>query len=171
MNHESEVDEQRAKNAALGDQIEMAKKQAGDVTEVEASLQKSRQLEQIARDLQGARQGPTRLLMELSRILTAGRGPTVDQEALEKLRRENPLAGYNPNWDIHRLWLTSFTEQERVCTMAGVGRTNEDVAEFLRRLNLSEIFETVELQNTTSEHDATTDLTTVAFEVGCKVRY
>ena len=171
MGADGEVEEQRAKNRALSEQIERSKAQAGDVTEVEAALQKSRQLEQIAQSLQSARQGPTRLLMELSHILTPGRGPSVDAEALEKLRRENPLAGYNPSWDVHRLWLTSFREESRECKLTGIGRTNEDVAEFLRRLTLSEIFDKVELQNTTSERDSNTELSTVAFEVGCKVKY
>lgn len=171
LNAASALEEQQTKNQALRQQIDRAKTQSGNLAEVEARLAKSRQLEEVANSLQDARQGPTRLLMELSRILSVGGGPTVDPEALDKLRHDNPMAGYNPGWDVRRLWLTSFEEMEGKCSLTGVGRTNEDVAEFLRRLNLSEIFDKVELLNTKAERDKTTQLTSVVFEVGCQVRY
>lgn len=171
LNAASALDEQQAKNAVLKRRIETAKAQAGNLGVVEASLAKSRQLEDVANRLQNARQGPTRLLMELSHILSAGRGPTVDPERLEQLRRDNPLAGFNPGWDVRRLSLSGFKEEGGDCLMTGVGRTNEDVAELLRRLTLSDVFEGVELLNTTSEKDTKTQLTSVEFEIGCKVRY
>lgn len=167
----SALAEQQAKNADLQRQIKRVREQAGDLDQVEAELAKSRQLEAVATQLQNARQGPTRLLMELVRILSPGRGPTVDPEVLEQLRNDNPLAGYNPGWDVRRLTLTSFREERGQCQVAGVGKTNEDVAEFLRRLSLSEVFEQVVLQNTTAQLGKDNQAPRVAFELTCRVRY
>lgn len=171
LNEASALEEQQAKNAEVQTQIKRVEGMSANLTEVETKLEESRKLENVVSKLQAARQGPTRVLMELSRVLSAGRGPTVDADVLEQLRRENPLAGYNPGWDIRRLWIASFKEDGGNCRIDGFGKTNEDVAEFLRRLSLSEIFENVTLSNTSSAKDPETKLPTVAFQLQCKVRY
>lgn len=171
LNGASALSEQRAQNAELQQQIDGLKAQAGDLGEVEVRLAKSRKLEGVATQLQSARHGPTRLLMELSHILSPGRGPAVDPQELEQLRHDNPLAGYNPGWDVRRLALTEFREENGLCQITGQGRTHEDVAEFLRRLNLSELFDDVVLQSTVSKEDADNQSRSVAFELSCRVRY
>ena len=171
MNYSSVFDEQQAANRALQQQIEQAKGKSSDIGQVEAKLAKIKQMEEVVNGLQSARQGPVRVLMELSRVLSVGRGPTIDPDKLEELQRDNPLAGYNPGWDIRRLWIDSFTEEERSCQITGYGKTNEDVAEFLRRLTLSEIFDEVQLQETEFTKDKGSGLPVVNFEVSCKVRY
>ena len=109
--------------------------------------------------------------MELSKTLSRDRGPTIDPQALERLRQNNPLANFNRNWDVRRLWLTSFEEENRECRIVGLGRTNEDVAEFLQRLSLSELFENVTLQKTESATDQGTGLSLIGFELTARVRY
>lgn len=171
LNSASALAEQRAKNGELQDQIDRTKAEAGDLADVEAQLARSRKLEEVADKLQSLRHGPTRLLMELSSILSVGGGPTVDSEVLAQQRRDNPLSGYNPGWDVRRLFLTEFREQAGLCQIKGIGRTNEDVAEFLRRLSLSELFDDVVLQSTVSQQDPDTQVFSVAFELTCRVRY
>jgi Tfp pilus assembly protein PilN len=80
---------------------------------------------------------------------------------------------FNAGWDIRRLWLTQFSEEKHKCTIAGYGRSNEDVAEFLRRLNLSESFEKVTLQSTQfASNEAGRDGTAgVKFALNCEVKY
>jgi type IV pilus assembly protein PilN len=141
------------------------------LAEVEGRLEKSRRLEQVVQDLERARRGPTRAVMELSKLLSNPGGPTINPEELERMRQDNPLAGYNESWDVRRLWLTRFEEVERECTMKGVGRSNEDVAEFLRRLTLSEIYEDVTLQRTRASVDPGTGLQMVGFDITCRVKY
>ncbi len=141
------------------------------LAEVEGRLEKSRRLEQVIQELERARRGPTRAVMELSKVLSNPGGPTINPEELERMRQDNPLAGYNESWDVRRLWLTRFEEVERECTMAGMGRSNEDVAEFLRRLTLSEIYEDVTLQRTRASVDPGTGLQTVGFDITCRVKY
>jgi type IV pilus assembly protein PilN len=171
INTKSTLDEQRAANASLEQEIAQAKLKSTNIGDVEAKLAKSRQLEDVVTKLQTARQGPTRVMVELSHILSEGGKPTVSAERLDEVRRENPLAGYNTGWDVRRLWLTSFTEANRKCSIRGFGKTNEDVAEFLRRLTLSELFQKVNLQATASATAPGTAGQVVSFELSCQVRY
>lgn len=171
MTQASALKEQVAKNAEIQQQISRANTGTDNIEQLKAELAESRKLEDVATKLQNARLGPAHLLMELSRVLSQGRGPTVDPDVLEQLRRDNPLAGYNPGWDIRRLWLTEFRESDGSCDMTGLGKTNEDVAEFLRRLSLSEVFDEVELKATSSVTDDRTGLPVKKFQLSCKVRY
>jgi type IV pilus assembly protein PilN len=171
LNYNSVLEEQAAKNSELQGQIDRAKSQTENIGEVEAALAKSKQLEEVVGGLQAARQGPARVLMELSRILSEGGGPTLPSEQLEAMRRDNPLGGYNPGWDIRRLYIDSFQETQRKCTITGFGKSNEDVAEFLRRLNVSEVFDQVTLQSTTAATESNTGLPVVRFSLSCEVKY
>ena len=170
LNYQGRLNEQQVKNNELQSQIDRAKGQSESIGEIESSLAKSRQLEEVVTSLQTARQGPARMLMELSRILSEGGGPTVNPDVLDTMRRENPLSVYNPGWDVRRLWLTSFEESARACKIEGLGKTNEDVAEFLRRLSISELFDKVALSSTGSVADKS-GLPVVTFSLSCEVMY
>jgi type IV pilus assembly protein PilN len=171
LGRKREFQELVARNAALEARIATLTAQSAQVDEVRAQLERSRELERVVGELQRARFGPTRLLIELSRILSAGGGPTIDAQRLEQLRRTNPLAGFNRAWDPRRLWLTAFDEEERHVRIRGVGKTHEDVAEFMRRLTLSESFAQVQLERTEQVEDADTHLQVIGFEVSATVRY
>jgi type IV pilus assembly protein PilN len=170
LSGKSALDEQNVKNQELQGEIARAKSRTENITEVAAKIAKSKQLEEVVAALQSARQGPTRVLMELSKMLSEGGGPTVSLEELDAIRRDNPMLAYNPGWDVRRLWLNDFTEQQRKCSISGFGRSNEDVAEMLRRLNLSESFANVALQSTATAIDAG-GLAMVRFALSCEVKY
>jgi Tfp pilus assembly protein PilN len=53
----------------------------------------------------------------------------------------------------------------------GAGRTNEDVAEFLRRLTLSDLFAQVTLTKTEAAEDEATHLDVINFELAATVNY
>lgn len=169
--YSARLEERQRRNADLQAQITQARTLSANLDEVQGKLKRSQDLERVVGELQKARLGPTRVLMELSRILSINGGPTIDPQRLEQLKRDNPLAGYNPGWDGRRIWVTSFKEEERACTILGVGKTNEDVAEFLRRLALSDLFEEVTLEKTQAQTDADTQLPMIGFELTAKVRY
>jgi type IV pilus assembly protein PilN len=170
---DDQLTEKQRVNNDLQQQIARVQAESAQLEELQAKLQASIELENLVGELQRARLGPTRVLLEISKILSEGprAGPTIDPQRLEQLRRENPLAGYNPGWDSRRLWLTSFIEDQRACKVSGVGKTNEDVAEFLARLSLSELFEDVTLQRTLATTDSATGLSLISFELTCKVSY
>jgi type IV pilus assembly protein PilN len=171
FNGTSELEEQRAQNQALQTEITALQAQSADIDTVRAELAQSEDLERVVGELQRARFGPTRVLMELSHILSTSGGPTVDPERLEAIRRDNPLAGFNPTWDTRRLWLTSFVEAERHVVIHGLGKTNEDVAEFLRRISLSESFGEVQLTRTEATTDTDSHIDLISFELSCSVVY
>jgi len=163
--------EQQNRNAQLSDQIERSKRAVANHPDVKAKLEQLRAKEEAIAKLQSARTGPTAVLLELARILTPGKGPTVDAARLDVLRRENPLALYNPSWDPRRLWLSQYTEDRRNVKIQGVARDGEDVSEFARRLNLSNLFFDVQLLPGRRAIDAKFGLELVNFELQAKVRY
>lgn len=164
------LEEQQRQNAALDGQIQQLLTKSAQLDQLRAELQASLRLEEVVAELNRARLGPTRAMMEVSKILSPGGGPTIDPQALEALRRENPLAGFNRSWDPRRLWLTEFREENRECRITGQGKTNEDVAELLRRLALSELFEQVTLTKTEAVQQEG-GLSFISFELTCRVRY
>ena len=151
--------------------IDSIKREISNHNEIKASLKELRDREEAIQKLQSARTGPTATMLELSRIMTPGRGPTVDRDKLEQLKRDNPSAVPNPNWDPRRLWLASYKEADRTVKLAGLARDGEDVSEFLRRLALSDYFYDVRLLPATKQIDPLTKLELVRYEMSAKVRY
>ncbi len=163
--------EQQRINRELQAQIEQAKKAVQNHGEVKQKLEQLRAKEDAIGKLQSARTGPTAVLLELARILTPNRGPTVDPDRLSQLRRDNPLAVYNPSWDARRLWLTKFVEQQRKVRLEGLARDGEDVSELARRLSLSSLFYDVRLLPAKKQRDAKLGLDLVTFQLEASVRY
>jgi type IV pilus assembly protein PilN len=160
-----ELSDQQRKNAELTTQIEQAQKNVANHDQVKAELALLRARETAIQKLQSGRSGPTAILMELARILTPGRGPSVDPDRLAQLRRDNPLSVFNPNWDARRLWITSYVEAQRKLKIDGTARDGEDVSELARRLNLSSYFYDVKLLPALRKADF------VEFSIEAKVRY
>jgi type IV pilus assembly protein PilN len=167
----SDRDQALAQNVEIERQIAKVKEQSGNLEDLQKQLEQSKQLEEVVRGLKDARQGPARMLLELSAILSPGRGPTIDPVKLEELRRSNPDVGVSAGWDTRRLWVTGFEEHARSCRIIGEARNNEDIAEFLRRLSLSQVFDDVVLKRTGAARLDTTSIPVVAFDLTCKVRY
>lgn len=158
-------------NAKISAQIEGIKKQIANHADIKAQLKALRDREEAINKLESARTGPTTVMLELSRILTPGKGPTTDRDKLEQLKRDNPTAVLNPNWDTKRVWLQSYQELERVVKISGLARDPEDVSEFQRRLLLSDYFYAVNLLPGSKVIDDKTKQEVVKFEMNAKVRY
>jgi type IV pilus assembly protein PilN len=165
-----ELADQKRKNAEIESQIEQAKKNVANHPEVTKKLEDLRAREAAIGKLQAARTGPTAVLLELVRIVTPGRGPSVAPDKLSQLRRENPLAVYNPNWDPRRLEITSFAEQARKVKLDGMALDGEDVSELARRMNLSDYFSNVVLLP--GKQEKTKDnVPVVRFSLEAQVKY
>ncbi len=158
-------------NTELNANIDNIKREIANHAQIKSQLKELRDREEAIQKLQGARTGPTATMLELARIMTPGRGPTVDRDKLEQLKRDNPSAVPNVNWDTRRLWLGQYREQDRVVKLAGLARDGEDVSEFLRRLSLSDYFYDVRLLPAQKQVDQATRLELVKFEMSAKVRY
>jgi type IV pilus assembly protein PilN len=158
-------------NQEIKANIDAISREIANHAQIKAELKELRDREEAIQKLQSARTGPTATMLELSRILTAGRGPTVERDKLEQLKRDNPSSVPNVNWDPRRLWMTSYKEDNRVVRIVGLARDGEDVSEFLRRLSLSDYFYEVRLLPATKGIDSATHLELVKFEMSAKVRY
>jgi type IV pilus assembly protein PilN len=170
VKHEELVDQKR-KNSQLETQIEQSKNAVANHPEVQKKLEELRARETAIQKLQTARTGPTAVLLELTHILTPGRGPSVAPDKLSQIRRENPLAVFNANWDPRRLEITSFNEQARKVRLEGTALDGEDVSELARRLNLSDYFANVVLLPGKQEKEQGTGLAVVRFSLEAQVKY
>lgn len=162
---------QQRENAQIESQIEQSKQAVKEHGKVKEELARLRAREDAIAKLQSARTGPTAVLLELARMLTPGRGPSVDPDRLNQLRRENPLAVYNPNWDGRRLWLLKFIESQRRVRLDGLARDGEDVSELARRMTLSSYFYDVKLLPAKKQKDNASGAEVVGFQLEAKVRY
>lgn len=162
---------QERKNLELQAQIDQSRRAVASHTEVKQKLAELRAKEDAISALQSARTGPTAVLIELARILSQERGPTIDPQRLDELKRDNPLALFSPNWDPRRLWLTRYVEQQRQVRMTGFARDGEDVSEFAKRLGLSTYFENVQLMPGRRAVSTKSNLELVEFELQAKARY
>ncbi len=162
---EEELAKRMAVNAEKQSRIDKLKKEIGDVSDLESKKAELEQQQQILDSLEVGRQGPVRVLQDLWFMLT----PPPDRRTRLEIERR----GGQPNWDPKRLWLTSFTEQNRQVTLLGEAKSNDDVAEFLTRLSTSKYFKNVQLL-WTKGREADKDLNSVKyvqFNVRCRVSY
>jgi type IV pilus assembly protein PilN len=166
-----ELKDQQHKNAELNSQIDQSKNAVADHEAVKQKLANLRAREEAIGKLQSARTGPTAVLLELARLLTPGRGPSVDPDRLSQLRRDDPLAVFNPAWDARRLWLAKFVEDHRNLRLEGFAQDGEDVSELARRMSLSSYFAEVRLLPASREIDSVTHLEVVSFALEAKVNY
>ncbi|HLV64397.1 MAG TPA: PilN domain-containing protein [Polyangiaceae bacterium] len=166
-----ELDAQKRKNREISAQIEQVKKSVAQHAAVKEQLAELRAREEAIQKLQAARTGPTAVLLELSRILTPGRGPSVDPDRLMQIQRDNPLAAITPGWDPRRLWILSFQEEKRRVRIAGLARDGEDVSELARRMSLSDYFADVRLLPARRDVDPETKLELVRFSLEAGVKY
>jgi type IV pilus assembly protein PilN len=144
----NQLDEIRHKNQLLQADIDHLKSELGDYDKVKAQREELLKQQKIIQALESNRTGPVFLLRELSEILTPGKGPTFDGVTYQENLMRDPNAGFNASWDTRRVWLDNFEEDHKKVRVKGAAKSNEDVAEFLKRLNLSVFFSEVTPENT-----------------------
>jgi type IV pilus assembly protein PilN len=173
---EEELTAATAEVQKVTDQINDIKQRVKDHEKIKTELEELRAREEAIAKLQAARKGPTAVLLELSHLLTKGKGPTLDPAKLDQQRQENPNAIWNPSWDPKRVWLTAYQETERNVRLEGVARDAADVSELATRLKLSQYFEEVTMlpgeqkqQTKSSKDEDTVELVKFALQV--KVNY
>lgn len=169
---QEELEQLQRESQNINAQIALSKEKVKDHPAVQQKLEVLRAREDAIAKLQSARTGPTAVLLEVARLLTKDRGPSVDPEKLATIQSNNPLAMYNPSWDSRRLWLTTFIEKARTVKLRGLARDGEDVSEMARRMSLSNYFYDVKLLPATRGRE--TDLGQiewVSFELEARVRY
>jgi type IV pilus assembly protein PilN len=158
-------------NLELKRAIDTLKAEIGDYEIIKAQRDELVRQRDAIKRLQANRAGPVWMMRELSDILSPGKGPTFNKEQYEELVKRDPSAGFNPNWDTRRAWLISYVEANHSVKIKGGAKSDEDVAEFLKRLKLSAFFSDVYWQQTQPEVDTKLNVAYVTFDVTCRVNY
>jgi len=134
-------------NTILQADVAKLKQELGDYEKVRGQREELLKQRKTIQSLEAGRTGPVFLLREMSEILSPGKGPTFDRVTYEETLRKDPNAGFT-NWEPKRAWLDSYTESRLAVKIRGAAKSNEDVAEFLKRLNSSVFFKDVNLDAT-----------------------
>jgi len=142
------IKEQQNKNQNEQAEVERLKRGIQDQPQILSEIARFEKRQAAIQSLKDGRVGPVYVMLELSKILSKGGRPQIDNARYQEMIQTDPTAGYNPDWDFRRLWITEFKEHERMIEIDGQGVTHEDVAEFLRRINLSDFFVSSELVST-----------------------
>jgi type IV pilus assembly protein PilN len=168
-----ELDDIRHKNALVQADIDRLKGEIGDYDKVKGQREELLKQRKTIQALESNRTGPVFLLRELSEILTPGKGPTFDGVSYQENLLRDPNAGFNASWDTRRVWLDTFDEDHRKVKVKGAAKSNEDVAEFLKRLNLSVFFTEVNPESTSQSSTGSTTSTVkyVTFTLSATVVY
>ncbi|MDD5307847.1 MAG: PilN domain-containing protein [Deltaproteobacteria bacterium] len=148
MNATDEVDQQRNKNEIVSASVTRIEQQIKDHSQILAEIAEFEQRQRAIDELHAARSGPVFVMLELSNILSREGRPHINPERYQQMIQVDPAAGYDESWDTRRLWIDSFQEKDRKVTLVGQALTHEDVAEFLRRISLSDFFVSSQLVST-----------------------
>lgn len=167
----TEVDKKKRVVAGLQEEIQKLKKEVGDFDSLKRQRDGLLAQRDVISKLQKARTGPVWTMLELSNILSIGKGPKVDEASYKELINRNPNADFNSRWDPRRLWLTFIDEKAGVLKITGRAKDHDDVAELLKRLNLSEYFTGVSLQRNQQVQDKGLGLKVVQFSLSCRIKY
>jgi type IV pilus assembly protein PilN len=148
MSIDAEVNIQENINSNIKAEVTRIKAQIKDHKTILSEIADYEKRQAAIDDLQKARTGPVHIMLELSSIISKGGRPNIDEVKYQETIRIDPTAGYDEDWDYRRIWISDFTEKNRKITLKGQALTHEDVAEFLRRINLSRFFVSSELIST-----------------------
>jgi type IV pilus assembly protein PilN len=170
-NKQAEVDRMKNAKTALKGEIATLKKEVGDFDKLKRQRNQLIAQADAIKKLQYARTGPLWMMRELTHVLTASKGPTVNEAAYKEMLLKNPNAGYNSQWNPRRVWLTAIKESNSRLHIQGKAKDHDDVAELLKRLNLSRVFKGVRLQRNSLVKDKKLGLKVIKFSLACKVNH
>lgn len=173
MQTQGELAGRRAEMNRVRKEIRVAENRTRALREMEATKKRMESLAGSVYRLYAQRVGPAEVLKELSAVLTPGQGGSAGDQAVALLRTATPRAGTSRTWDTRRVWLTAFEEEESDddCKLRGLARTNDDVAEFMRRLSLSPHFTQVSLDRTEVYEGKEGSVPMIAFTLSTKILY
>jgi type IV pilus assembly protein PilN len=146
---DGQLEDIKRRNTILTAEVARLKQEIGDYDKIRSQREELLRQRKTIQALDAGRTGPVYLLREMSEILSPGKGPTFDRVTYEETLRRDPNAGFNASWDPRRVWMEGYAEDQKHVRIRGSAKSNEDVAEFLKRLNSSVFFGNVNLDSTT----------------------
>jgi type IV pilus assembly protein PilN len=168
---QAEVDRLRQRNQEASARLAKLKAELGDYDVIKAQFDELTRQKQTIDRLKSGRTGPVGVMRELSDIISKGRQPRLNVAEYEVLLKKDPNAGYNPSWDPRRLWITKYDEKNRRVRLSGGAKSYDDVAEFMKRLQLSVYFSDVQIMPVRAAADGPTGVKFVNFEMTASANY
>ncbi|MDY0061616.1 MAG: PilN domain-containing protein [Myxococcota bacterium] len=160
----STLEAQEDANKAKAKEVTRLKEEIGDLDRLKAERTELEKQQEILDSLEQARSGPVRVLEEVA-FLTS---PASSDKGQTELLRRN----LNTTWDPRRITLLAFEEKDRLVHLRGFAKTNDDVAEFMKRLDSSVHFNQVQLNFTKVEMTANQETPpSVKFDITCRISY
>ncbi len=150
-------------NTDKAKEVERLKREIGDLDKLRKEREELEKQQEILDSLERARSGPVRVLDDVAFLLT----PATTEKAVAELQRRK----LNTTWDPRRVSLVAFEEKDREVHITGVAKTNDDVAEFMKRLESSRHFFNVQLNFTKSAQAREVDAMIVSFDIRCRISY
>jgi type IV pilus assembly protein PilN len=166
-----EIERMRKRNQEISARLAKLKAEVGDYDVIKAQYDELIRQKQTIDRLKSGRTGPVGVLREFSDIISKGKGPRLNVADYEVLLKKDPNAGYNPTWDTRRVWITNYTEQNRRVKLVGGAKSYDDVAEFMKRLQLSVYFSEVQLLPIRAQIDGKMGVKYVSFEMTAAANY
>ena len=161
----------RKRNTEYAARVAKLKAEIGDYDVIKAQFDElTRQKATIDR-LKSGRTGPVGVLREMSDLISKGKGPRLNVAEYEMLLKKDPNAGYNPTWDPRRLWILKYEETNRRVKFSGGAKSFDDVAEFMKRLQLSVYFTDVQLLPIRAAVDLKYGVKHVVFDMTATANY
>lgn len=157
------LDQQVAVNSTKSKEVARLKEEIGDLDKLKAERTELQKQQEILDSLERARSGPVRVLNEMAFLLS----PNLSERGQAELLRRN----LNTTWDPRRISLHSFVEKDRDVHILGAAKTNDDVAEFMKRLDSSVHFNDVQLNFTKIATLKELQTPFVTFDISCKISY
>ena len=150
-------------NTGIQTEVRRLKKEIGDLDKLKKERKELEKQQAILDSLERARSGPVKVLDEVAFLLT--------QAITENAQFELQMRGLNTTWDPRRISLGNFKEADRKVQITGVAKTNDDVAEFMKRLESSIHFYNVQLSFTKTTSYRNIDIPVIAFDIRCRISY
>ena len=151
------------KNQNIRKSIKTLEAKTKDFAKVKQRRQELLHQKEVLDSLERKRSGPVQVMDELRFLLYLPTGLDANTLASEK--------GWNVKWDSTYLWLESYYEEDGDVLIQGYAKTNDDVAEFFKRMTTSEYFTSVDLNKSELQKFAQTGTEMTGFTIRCRVAY
>lgn len=157
-------------NRSLESENQDIERRTSDFDQIQGALQALQQREEAIVALNEAKATPAWLMNELSRILTPGQQPTMDERAAARASSDLNRA-WDESWDPKHVWIREFTERGGEFTLLGSARADSDMAQLALRLQGSAYFDQVVPEGGDTAEDRQSGISFHNFTITGKVRY
>jgi Tfp pilus assembly protein PilN len=132
-----------ASNQQLQSEIQSKNRQLEGYAELKKAADEADERYKAIQRLLSAKVVPAQVLHELGEILTTSKYPTMTEDMARRTGSgpdSDPNKRFQPDWDAQHVWLANFSDTGGVFKLEGGAQSENDVAQFAKRLAASVYF-------------------------------